>query len=99
MADKYQNLMLPIAERLFPSMREVQRQNIITEVLPPLVEVPFGQDVSKYVFFPKKEIDGMLPGYSRLTPGPHGSILPPPRNGRKGAFQYLSKLELIDSPP
>ena len=44
-------------------MKEVQRQNIISEVLPPLVEVPFGQDVSKYVFFPKEKIGGVLPRY------------------------------------
>lgn len=61
--DKYQNLALPSFQKLFPSMREVQRQNIITEVLPPLVEVPFGSDVSKHVFFPKKAIEGILPNY------------------------------------
>lgn len=61
--EKYKNLLLPSMERLFPSMREVQRQNIISEVLPPLVEIPFGSDVSKYVFFPKREIYGVLPNY------------------------------------
>ena len=61
--DKYQNLALPSFEKLFPSMREVQRQNIISEILPPLVEVPFGSDVSKYVFFPKKPIEGVLPNH------------------------------------
>ncbi len=59
--EKYQNLLIPTMQRLFPSMREVQRQNIITEILPPLVELPFGSDVSKYVFFPKGEIEGILP--------------------------------------
>lgn len=66
--DKYQNLLVPAMERLFPSMREVQRQNILSEVLPPLVEVPYGSDVSKYVFFPKTSIYGILPGYRvRIT--------------------------------
>lgn len=61
--DKFQNFFIPTAEKLFPSMRETQRQNIITEVLPPIVEVAYGNDVSKYVFFPKKEIEGVLPDY------------------------------------
>ncbi len=61
--DKYQNLLLPAMAKLFPSLSEVQRQNIVSDVLPPLVEVPFGQDVSKYVFFPKKQIAGILPGH------------------------------------
>jgi hypothetical protein len=59
--DKYQNLLLPTLGKLFPSMREVQRQNIISEVLPPLVDLPYGSDVSKYVFFPKRKIEGILP--------------------------------------
>lgn len=59
--DKYQNLLVPTMGKLFPSMREVFRQNIISEVLPPLVEIPYGSDVSKYVFFPKKKIEGILP--------------------------------------
>jgi hypothetical protein len=61
--DKYQNLLIPTAEKLFPSMREVQRQNIISLILPPIVEVPYGTDVSKYVFFPKKQIGGILPNH------------------------------------
>lgn len=59
--EKYQNLLIPTAEKLFPSLREVERQNIVSLILPPIVEVPFGTDVSKYVFFPKKSIFGVLP--------------------------------------
>jgi hypothetical protein len=66
--DKYQNFAIPTFEKLFPSLREVQRQNIISEILPPIVEVPFGSDVSKYVFFPKKDIEGVLPNQKvRIT--------------------------------
>ncbi|HVF30643.1 MAG TPA: hypothetical protein VNA22_06710, partial [Pyrinomonadaceae bacterium] len=61
--DKYQNLLLPAMGKLYPSMKEVYRQNIVSEVLPPLVDLPYGSDVSKHVFFPKKEIDGILPGH------------------------------------
>ncbi|HLM00828.1 MAG TPA: hypothetical protein VK400_07210 [Pyrinomonadaceae bacterium] len=61
--DKYQNFAIPTFEKLFPSLREVQRQNIINLVLPPIVEVPYGSDVSKYVFFPKKRIIGVLPNH------------------------------------
>jgi hypothetical protein len=59
--DKFRNLLIPSFERLFPSMKEVQRQNIVSMAMKPLEEVPFGSDISRIVFFPKKPIRGALP--------------------------------------
>jgi hypothetical protein len=59
--DKFRNLLIPSFERLFPSMREVQRQNIISMAMRPLEEVPFGSDITRVVFFPKKPIKGAIP--------------------------------------
>jgi|GEM_PF-906552 len=61
--DKYKNLFIPGFERLFPSLREVQRQNIISQVMKAIEEVPSGSDISRVLFFPKREMSGVLPGY------------------------------------
>lgn len=61
--DKSTNLLIPAYEKLFPSRREVQRKNILDMVLQPVEEIPFGKEVSKIVFIPKQEIEGVLPGY------------------------------------
>ncbi len=61
--DKSTNLLIPAYEKLFPSRREVQRKNILEMVLQPVEEIPFGKEVSKVVFIPKQEIEGVLPGY------------------------------------
>ncbi len=61
--DKYSNLLVPAFEKLFPSRREVERKNILDMTLQPVEEVPFGKEVSKIVFIPRKVIEGILPGY------------------------------------
>lgn len=59
--DKFRNLLIPSFERLYPNMREVQRQNILSMVMRPLEEIPFGSDITRIVFFPRKPIKGMIP--------------------------------------
>lgn len=59
--DKFQNFLIPGFEKLVPSLREVQRQNLISMVMRPLEEVPFGSDITRVIFFPKSEIEGLLP--------------------------------------
>jgi len=66
--DKFKNLLIPSIERLYPSMREVHRQNLIRWAMRPLEEIPFGSDITRVVFFPKGAISGMIPGYQvRIT--------------------------------
>lgn len=61
--DKFQNLLIPSFEKLFPSTREVQRQNIVSMVMRQLEEVPFGSDVTRIIYIPKKKIRGLIPDY------------------------------------
>lgn len=58
--DKLRNLAIPGFEKLFPSMNEVQRQNIISMVMKPLEEIPFGSDITRIVFFPKRPMQGVI---------------------------------------
>jgi hypothetical protein len=61
--DKYTNLLLPAAERLFPSMKETHRQNIVAQAMKPIEEIPFGSDITRVLFIPKKEIHGLVRGH------------------------------------
>jgi len=58
--EKFKNLLIPSFEKLFPSMREVQRQNIISMVIRPLEEIPFGSDITRILFIPKGKLIGMI---------------------------------------
>lgn len=61
--DKSNNLLIPSLEKLFPSMREVQRQNVLTMVMRQLEEIPFGGSVERKIFFPKGALEGLWPGH------------------------------------
>lgn len=61
--DKSNNLLIPSFEKLFPSMKEVQRQNILTMVMRNLEEVPFGGNIERKLFFPKGALEGIWPGH------------------------------------
>ncbi|HMV81928.1 MAG TPA: hypothetical protein PLD20_00320 [Blastocatellia bacterium] len=61
--DKYTNLLLPAAERLFPSLKETHRQNIVAQAMKPIEEIPFGSDITRVLFIPKKEIHGLVRGH------------------------------------
>lgn len=58
--DKFRNLLIPGMEKLFPSLNEVQRQNITSMVMRPLEEVPYGSDITRLLFFPKRAIEGVM---------------------------------------
>ncbi|MEK6320414.1 MAG: hypothetical protein AABN33_01895 [Acidobacteriota bacterium] len=61
--EKYSNLFIPGLEKLWPSLKEPHRQNIVSQTMKPFEEVPFGSDISRVLFFPKKPIRGMLRGH------------------------------------
>lgn len=61
--DKYRNLLIPNAERLFPNFKEQHRQNIVSQAMKLIEEIPFGSDITRVIFVPKKEIQGMLRGH------------------------------------
>jgi hypothetical protein len=58
--EKYSNLLIPGMEKIFPSLRESHRQNIVSQIMKPIEEVPFGSDVSRVLFFPKSSFRGLL---------------------------------------
>ena len=59
--DQFKGLFIPSFEKLFPSLKEVQRQNIISMVMRPLEEIPFGSDVTRILFIPQGKLYGMIP--------------------------------------
>lgn len=61
--EKYSNLLIPGLEKLFPSLKEQQRQNIVSQTMKPIEEIPFGADITRVLFLPKKSFRGMLEGH------------------------------------
>ena len=61
--EKYSNLLVPGLEKLFPSLKEQQRQNIVSQTMKPIEEIPFGADITRVLFLPKKSFRGMLEGH------------------------------------
>ena len=58
--EKYGNLFIPGMEKIWPSLRETQRQNVINETMKPIEEIPYGSDLARVVFFPKRGFRGVL---------------------------------------
>ena len=61
--EKYSHLFIPGLEKVFPSLKEAHRQNIVSQTMKPIEEIPFGSDLSRVVFLPKRPIHGLLPGH------------------------------------
>lgn len=58
--EKYSNLLLPGIEKIWPSLKETHRQNLVSYLMRPLEEIPFGADISRVLFFPKGPFHGLL---------------------------------------
>lgn len=58
--EKYGNLFIPGMEKIWPSLRETQRQNVINETMKPIEEIPYGSDLARVIFFPKGPFRGVL---------------------------------------
>ena len=61
--EKYGNLLLPGLDKLFPSLKEQQRQNIVSQSMKEIEEIPFGSDITRVIFIPKKNIRGWIRGH------------------------------------
>jgi len=57
------NMLIPGFEKLYPSMKDTERQNFVSMTMRPIEEIPFGADISRVLFFPKHDFHGILPGY------------------------------------
>jgi hypothetical protein len=58
--EKFGNTLIPGMEKLFPSMKEQYRQNIVSQTMKPIEEIPFGSDVTRVLFIPKRPIRGLI---------------------------------------
>jgi len=61
--EKYRNLLLPSLDRLVPNYKEQQRQNIVSQAMKEIEEIPFGSDITRVIFIPKKTIRGIIRGH------------------------------------
>jgi len=56
--EKFGNVLVPALAALWPNLRETQRQNLISDTMHPIEEVPFGSSLTKVVFLPKYPFQG-----------------------------------------
>lgn len=56
--EKFGNLLIPAIGRFWPDLRESQRQNLISDTMHPIEEIPYGSSLTKVVFFPRKPFQG-----------------------------------------
>lgn len=61
--EKYRNLLLPGLDKLYPNFKEQQRQNIVSQAMKEIEEIPFGSDITRVIFIPKKSIHGLVRGH------------------------------------
>ncbi|HEY0075276.1 MAG TPA: hypothetical protein VGB77_14345, partial [Abditibacteriaceae bacterium] len=56
-------IITPTARNVFPNMSEVQRQNMVTQLMKPIEEIPFGADIERVLFYPKMPFKGLIEGH------------------------------------
>src|SRR5947209_3164160 len=61
--EKYRNLLIPGLDKLYPNYKEQQRQNIVSQAMKEIEEIPFGSDITRVIFIPKKTIHGLIRGH------------------------------------
>ena len=61
--EKYSNLLIPGLNKLFPSMKEQNRQNIVSQTMKPIEEIPYGSDITRVIFIPKRPFRGLIRGH------------------------------------
>lgn len=58
--EKFSNLLVPGLEKLWPNLKETQRQNLVSQTMRTIEEIPFGSDLSRVLFFPKGAFRGLV---------------------------------------
>lgn len=58
--DKYGNMLIPGYSKIFSSLKETERQNVVSMTMKPIEEIPYGSDLERKLFFPKGSITGVL---------------------------------------
>lgn len=65
--DKYRNIFVPGLQKLWKDMSDTHRQNLVNMTMKPIEEIPFGAELSKIVFFPRRPFTGFVRGhYTRI---------------------------------
>jgi hypothetical protein len=61
--EKFSNLLIPGIDKLYPNFKEQNRQNIVAQAMKEIEEIPFGSDITRVIFIPKKTIRGLIRGH------------------------------------
>jgi hypothetical protein len=61
--EKFSNLLLPGLDKLYPNYKEQQRQNIVSQAMKEIEEIPFASDITRVIFIPKRNIHGLVRGH------------------------------------
>lgn len=63
MISNWSNVIIPGYKRYAPSLTEIQRANLIRDIMQPMEEIAYGQDIERTVFFPRGHFEGVIRGY------------------------------------
>ena len=61
--EKFGNILVPALASLWPSLKETQRQNLVSDTMHPIEEIPYASSLTKVVFLPKYPFQGFKRGY------------------------------------
>lgn len=61
--EKYRNLFIPGMERIYRDYKELHRQNLVSQTMREIEEIPYGSDITRVIFIPKKDIRGIMRGH------------------------------------
>lgn len=56
--EKFANVLVPALAAAWPSMRETQRQNLVSDTMHPIEEIPYASSLTKMIFLPKYPFQG-----------------------------------------
>jgi len=61
--EKFGNILVPALGVLWPSLKETQRQNLVSDTMHPIEEIPYASSLTKVIFLPKYAFQGFKSGY------------------------------------
>jgi len=67
--DKFTNLLVPGLEKLNPDQKDLLRQNTTSMMMKQIEEIPFGSNISRILFFPRKAFGGYFIGHRTRIAG------------------------------
>ncbi len=61
--EKYRNLFIPGLDKIWKNYKEQQRQNMVSQTMRTIEEIPYGSDITRVIFIPRKNIHGIMRGH------------------------------------